>query len=201
MSVLYVLSGANGVGKTTFYNTILQGKFLETSLPFLNVDLIVKNELGAYTDENFMLAGNLYRERVAALFSAGNDFMIESNLAKDADYAWLDAVKRKGYNVALFFLGTESVEINISRVKKRVKEGGHDIPVPIIEHRYKMSFIYLKSKITVFSEVYLIDNSTEVPKEVAILKEGELIAKVNNDYNWVNNVLFITEKLSNKKNG
>ena len=199
MPVLYILGGANGVGKTTFYTTILRKKFLEASLPFLNVDLIVRNELGAYTEEHFSKAEDIYRQRISGLFEAGKTFMIESNLSKESDYSWLETVKKKGYEIILYFLATENKDININRVKQRVAEGGHDIPVPIIEHRFRMSAVYLKSKLKLFSEVYLIDNSTETPREIAVLKNGELSNKNSEDCKWANDILFLTERLREKK--
>ena len=68
--------------------------------------------------------------------------MIESNLATQNDYDWIKAIKKKGYEVVLFFLCTSDIEININRVQKQVAEGGHNIPVPIIEHRFKMGLTY-----------------------------------------------------------
>jgi predicted ABC-type ATPase len=70
--------------------------------------------------------------------------MIESNLAMQKDYDWINAMIRKGYEVVLFFLCTSIVDVNINRVQRRVVEGGHDIAVPIIQHRYKMGLTYLK---------------------------------------------------------
>lgn len=97
MPILYILAGPNGAGKTTFYQTALQLGFIPKELPFLNVDLITKTELGGYTDSNFAKADELYRERIGDMISKGQDFMIESNLAKDSEYDWVDKMKQKGY--------------------------------------------------------------------------------------------------------
>lgn len=52
MPTLYVLGGANGVGKTTWYQFGLEDKAINPELPFINIDLIVLGELNGYTDEN-----------------------------------------------------------------------------------------------------------------------------------------------------
>jgi len=47
-----------------------------------------------------------------------------------------------------------------------VAEGGHDIPVPIIEHRFKMGLTYLKGSLHLFQQG-LIDNSGETAIKMA----------------------------------
>jgi len=123
------------------------------------------------------------------------DFMIESNLATQKDYEWITAMIKKGYDVVLFFLCTSFLEINTNRVKKRVAEGGHDIAVPIIEHRYKMGLTYLRGNLHLFQKAYLIDNSGETALVMAELNNGTLTIKEPNAPAWVSNALYIIERL------
>jgi predicted ABC-type ATPase len=69
MPTLYILAGPNGAGKTTFYQTAIEEDFISKELPFINVDLITKDELGGYSEINFARAEELYRERVGILIS------------------------------------------------------------------------------------------------------------------------------------
>ncbi len=41
-----------------------------------------------------------------------------------------------GYKVKLFFLQLSTPELAIARVRQRVKEGGHNIPEPVIQRRF-----------------------------------------------------------------
>ncbi|MCW3106067.1 MAG: hypothetical protein JWQ09_573 [Segetibacter sp.] len=141
MPILYILAGPNGAGKTTWYTTAIEQEFIHSSLPFINVDLITLHDLGGYSEENFAKADAIARERIGNYIHKGESFMIESNLSKASEYEWIQLMIKKGYETVLYFLGTDDLEININRVKKRVKEGGHDIPESIIEHRYKNGFI------------------------------------------------------------
>jgi len=141
MPTLYILAGPNGAGKTTLYFTAISQGFIDKDLPFINTDLITKDELGGYTEENFVRAEAIVRERIAGHISRNEDFLIESNLARQSDYDWLELVKSKGYDIVLYFLCTSDIEINIGRVKKRVKEGGHDVPENIVTDRYNMSLL------------------------------------------------------------
>ncbi len=54
MPILYILAGPNGAGKTTFYFTAVEQGFIDKNLPFINTDLITKDELGGYIEGNFV---------------------------------------------------------------------------------------------------------------------------------------------------
>jgi predicted ABC-type ATPase len=117
MPTLYVLGGANGVGKTTWYQTGVQNSSITPELPFVNVDLIVTQEFGGYTPENIALAEQKARDKMKELIGGGIDFMIESNLAKTSDYEWIELMRKNGYETNLYFLGTGDVEINKARFR------------------------------------------------------------------------------------
>jgi len=195
MPTLYILGGPNGTGKTTFYETALLEEFVDSSLSFINADLIARSFRGGYTAENFAKADYVVREKISEHIKANADFMIESNMATQRDYDWVEGMKQRGYNVVLYFLCTSFIEININRVKKRVKEGGHDIAQSIIEHRYKMGLTYLKGNIHTFNKVYLIDNSQETAIVMAEVNNGILASKNSEAPAWVSDVLYIVERL------
>lgn len=195
MPFLYILAGPNGAGKTTFYFTAIEQGFIDKDLPFINVDLIARDELGGYTAENFARAEELVRQRIGDHLAHQENFMIESNLAKSSDYDWIKSIASKGYEIIIYFLCTYDIEINIGRVRKRVNEGGHDIPDNIITDRYRMALLYLRTGILEFSEVHLIDNSGETAEEEAIIIHGKLIQKQNHCPEWVDYVLYFIEKL------
>lgn len=198
MSTLYILAGPNGGGKTTFYFTAVEEGFIDKNLPFINTDLITKDELGGYTEENFAKAEAIVRNRMADQISKQHDFLIESNLARQSDYDWLKAIRAKGYSIVVYFLCTTNIEINIGRVQKRVKEGGHSVPENIIRDRYNMSLIYLRKEIFDLEEVHLIENSAETAEEIALVRNGKLIFKKDNPPEWLKKVLFLLEKVGEK---
>lgn len=197
MATLYILAGPNGAGKTTYYYTALEKKFIQQHLSFINIDVIAK-ELGGYTAENFVKADMIYRERVAELLNGKNDFMIESNLAKSSDYDWVEKVKNYGYDVILYFLCTDDINVNINRIQRRVKEGGHDIPPEIVIHRYKMAITYLKTKLNLFNEIYFIDNSSDEAVEIGYIKNNILTEIFSDLPKWFAEVLSIEKKLRSR---
>ena len=56
MLILYVLGGANGFGKTTWYQAGIENNAINYELPFINIDNIVLLELGGYSSENIIRA-------------------------------------------------------------------------------------------------------------------------------------------------
>jgi predicted ABC-type ATPase len=70
--------------------------------------------------------------------------------------------KAAGYKVYLYFVSTESPEINVYRVKEvRVKEGGHDVPEDKIVSRYDRSMEFLYEAAQYCYQVYFFDNSKQ----------------------------------------
>lgn len=194
MPILYVLAGPNGAGKTTFYNAALRDAFIPDALPFLNVDNTAK-ELGSYSVENLSKAETIIRNKMSGLIKQKQDFLIESNLAKESEYDWLQKMKAAGYDVILYFLCTDNLEIHYKRVQRRVKEGGHNVPEEIIKHRYNMVLTRLRSQLSLFKEAYLFDTTFDTAFLIAHLKNGKIINRVSSDIDWVNHLLFIAERL------
>ena len=66
-----------------------------------------------------------------------------------------------GYKVYLYFVSTESPEINKFRVKARKEKGGHDVPLEKIESRYyrSLDLVYEASKLAY--QTFFFDNSVD----------------------------------------
>ena len=197
MPILYILGGANGVGKSTWYSTGMKNGYVNPTLPFLNSDNIQK-ELGGFTPENAMLAEEMLKNLLKEVISRKENFMIESNLARMADYEWINRIRKEGYQTSLFFFGTDDVRVNKGRVLQRVKEGGHGVPEPIIEHRYRMGLSYLKREMLLLDDVILIDATGSYPMVEASVVARKIMAKKSMAPHWVDEVLFLVERLQRK---
>ena len=75
--------------------------------------------------------------RIEELMNDGTDFAFETTLASKSHTNRVRKSQEKGYHVTLIFLWLESIELAKERVKRRVVEGGHNIPEHVIERRYK----------------------------------------------------------------
>lgn len=78
--------------------------------------------------------------------------------------------QKAGYKVQLIFLSINDVNISIKRVAKRVSQGGHNIPIPVIKRRFKAGLeLFHNHYKKCVDEWALYDNSD---KQIILLKEG-----------------------------
>ncbi len=135
---IIIIAGPNGAGKTTFARSFLP---LEAQLPrFINADLIAAG-LAPFAPETAALkAGRLMLEEIAGCARRGESFAFETTLSGLGYLRHIAGWRAQGYRVSLFFMTLPNVEIAIARVAARVRQGGHDIPEPVIRRRFVMGW-------------------------------------------------------------
>ncbi len=78
--------------------------------------------------------------------------------------------KERGYKVYLYFVSTESPEINVYRVQLRKDKGGHDVAPSKIISRYGRSMNLMFAASQLAYQTYFFDNSAEQPRLFAHFK-------------------------------
>jgi predicted ABC-type ATPase len=131
---IIIIAGPNGAGKTTFARSFLTA---EAQLPrFINADLIAAG-LAPFAPETAALkAGRLMLQEIEQCARRGESFAFETTLSGLGYLRRIAGWRAQGYRVSLFFLTLPNVETAIARVAERVRQGGHDIPEPVIRRRY-----------------------------------------------------------------
>ena len=86
-------------------------------------------------------------------------FTIETVMSHPSKVALLSQAQAAGYRTYLYFVATDDPAINVSRVRNRVKLGGHSVPEDRIEKRYHRSLDLLMEAIHHTNRAYLFDNS------------------------------------------
>lgn len=111
-----------------------------------------------------------------SLVEAGESFCFETVLSTQSKVDFLLDCRRRGYFVRMFFVGTESPEINAARVARRVMAGGHDVPIPKIISRYVKSMANSVALAQQIDRAYFYDNSIEDadPRLVLRMKDGQV---------------------------
>ena len=77
-----------------------------------------------------------------------------------------------GYKIYLYFITTESPDINVFRVRARAKMGGHDVPEDKIRSRYQRSMENMHTASLIADRSYFFDNSAG-KKDLRIVAEVE----------------------------
>lgn len=88
-------------------------------------------------------------------------FSFETVFSHESNLDIMRQAKGNGYKVYLYYVATESAEINKYRVALRVKKGGHTVPEEIIESRYYRSLSFLKEAADICYQPFFFDNSKE----------------------------------------
>lgn len=133
---VYLIAGPNGAGKTTFAAEFLPD-FVDCR-EFLNADMIAAGLSPFAPETQNLRAGRLLLTRIKELAETKQDFGFETTLAGRSYLRPLRNMKADGYRIYLFFLWLPSVELAISRVRCRVKQGGHNVPEPDIRRRFQL---------------------------------------------------------------
>ena len=108
-----------------------------------------------------------------SLLSAGETFTFETVMSHESKVAFLRQARAAGYRTYLYYVATEDPEINVSRVRNRVAEGGHNVPVNKIISRYADSLKLLLAAIGETDRAYLFDNSGEESFLIAEITDGQ----------------------------
>lgn len=95
------------------------------------------------------------------LLTAKISFTFETVMSHPSKVELLGQAQRAGFRTYLYFIATDDPEINISRVRNRVRLGGHSVPEDRIAARYHRSLDLLLEAIRHTNRAYVFDNSRE----------------------------------------
>lgn len=154
-----MIAGPNGSGKTTLTN-FLRGKGLDFGR-YINADDIAATLTGGYGARVREAQAMADAQRQACL-EAGLSFSFETVMSHPSKIELLQRARSAGFTVGVFFIATESAELNVARVEQRVLLGGHDVPERNIRERYIRTLALLPQAMAVADTAALYDNSTEL---------------------------------------
>jgi predicted ABC-type ATPase len=129
----------------------------------------------------FNVEVNAYFASVAAdfirykLVECSKSFTFETVMSSPDKVESLRKAQSRGYRTYVYYVATEDPIINISRVKYRVKMGGHSVPEDKIVSRYQRSINLLMEAIQFANRAYIFDNSTHEYSWLAEITDGHLL--------------------------
>ncbi len=164
MKTLFIIAGANGSGKTTFAKTFASLK----NLHFINADEIAK-ELDSQNISKYKVkAGKIFFEELKNNLKQDKSFVIETTLSGKYLVKYIQKAKELNFNISLIYLFLETPTTNILRVKNRVLNGGHDIPIEdIIRRFYRSKNMFWNVYKDLVNEWIIYYNSNEIFEEIA----------------------------------
>jgi predicted ABC-type ATPase len=176
MPTLYLIAGPNGAGKTTFASRFLPEESGE--LEFVNVDLIARGLSPFAPEAAAGEAGRIALTRVGRLIKERKNFAWETTLSGRTTKGWVQKARAAGYFIKLVFVWIQSLEASIDRIRRRVREGGHDVPVPDVRRRFLKTLRNFFNDFCPLADSWkLFDNSKDSLRLVALQKNGRTVAR------------------------
>jgi predicted ABC-type ATPase len=142
---IVILAGPNGAGKTTAATLLLRDVLGIGE--FVNADVIAAGLSGFAPESVAFEAGRIVLNRIHSLIDQKVSFAFETTLSSRSLANLLAGAQKQGFEVDLIYLALPDSESAIERVAARVSQGGHSIPVDVIERRFDRS---LKNLFTIY---------------------------------------------------
>jgi predicted ABC-type ATPase len=177
---LWIIAGPNGSGKSTLYgsrrdaiygNTIIS----DDTRPFciINPDLLASRIQSA--EKLAQNVANLEAVKrieawLEASINAHQSIGVETVLSTDKYRRLVQMAKARGFEIRLVYIILREPNLNVRRVKLRVRKGGHPVPVAKIRERWQRSVDQLPWFLEQADWALIFDNSDEL--RVVGRKEG-----------------------------
>ena len=184
---LWVLAGANGAGKSTFYEHFLK----PAGLSLVNADILAKQLDKDNTEAVSYKAAKLTEKLRTRMLQTGCSFCFETVFSHPSKIDFLAKAKSFGYEIVLVYIHLQHNELNQARVMQRVNEGGHNVPVDKIISRIPRTMIHVKDALPLADVVQFYDNSSQSNpfQSIAQINGAKLTTQTNELPGWANEML------------
>ena len=179
MPNLYIIAGCNGAGKTTASYTVLPE--ILNCREFVNADNIAAGISPFNPDGVAIEAGRIMLKRINELLDEEADFALETTLATRSYVSFIKKAQEKNYKVTLLYFWLDSPQTAYDRVKKRVSQGGHNIPIDVIERRYYRGIKNLLELYIPVCDNWMVMNNTGAVSNFIAKKIGLGESIINSD--------------------
>lgn len=172
---LYVLAGTNGAGKSS----LAGAAFLQSGVEYFNPDqaarLILARNPGLDQVEANSAAWHQGRRLLERAITERKTFAFETTLGGTTITGLLQRALAAGTAVRVWYVGLESPDLHIARVRARVARGGHDIAAERVRARYDSSRLNLIRLLPRLTELRVYDNTAEADPHAGVAPEPMLV--------------------------
>lgn len=133
MKIYTLIGGVNGAGKSSLTGSLRAER----------------SDLGQIVDPDALTArcggdeyegGKLAVDRIETALAEGVNFTQETTLSGGYPKRLCRRAKEAGYYIRLYYVGLDTAEESLRRIKNRVERGGHDIPAKDVQDRFAHRF-------------------------------------------------------------
>jgi len=171
-----IIAGVNGVGKSSFTGVLRHERNLGT---VIDIDQIIRQE----SSGDILIGNRLGIARIHDCLQTDQSFSQETTLSGHHVLKTIQMAKSHNYCIRLYYIGLNSAEESIQRIKNRVQKGGHDIPELLVKKRFDKRFADLNKIIPNCDEIQFYDNTNGF-QLIAEIKNHNLVIKANLMPKW-----------------
>lgn len=181
---LVLLAGPNGAGKSTLYQTRVAPSFAG---PFINADLIQRNELRNPSMEASYEAARIAAARRVEMLETRQSFATETVFSHPSKLEIIEAARAHNYLVIVMHVGVDSPDLSVARVKLRTEEGGHDVPEEKIRARFERCQPFIREAVLRADCGMVFDNSriNIAPQRMLVFADGRLVQTAPTLPQWI----------------
>ena len=176
MKLYTIIGGVNGCGKSSLTGA-LKAERSDLGL-IIDVDKLAA-QLGSPVE-----GGKAAVRKIDECLEKGISFTQETTLSGARTERTIRRAKERGYTIRLYYIGLDTMEESLGRIRNRVAKGGHDIPKADVERRFQSRFADVLRILPYCDEARFFDNDNGFV-EVAEYRNGELIPRVSNPPRWL----------------
>lgn len=182
---IYVLAGVNGAGKSSIGGAMLDQAGTEFFNPDSAACKCLSIQPGMSQLEANSAAWHEGRRLLERAIDERQDFAFETTFGGNTMASLLEKALSRGIEVRIWYVGVESADLHIARVRSRVAMGGHDIPEAKVRERYSRSRMKLIELLPNLTELRVFDNTEEgdpqkgqnpSPKLLLHMKQGKIVS-------------------------
>ena len=168
--VFHLFAGPNGSGKSTLYRALVANGSISKQLEFVNADLHEQSHLQHITNaqQRSEAARDWADSRRAALLDSKTGFVSETVFSHESKLALITQAQSLGFDVVLYVVSLDDPQRLLTRVRQRVREGGHDVSAQRILDRYPRTMANLKKAVRLVDLAFVYD-AAEVEKGAHLL--------------------------------
>ena len=181
MQIYTIIGGVNGAGKSSLTGSLRAER---TDLGIV----VDPDQLTAQCGGDEYEGGKLAVQRIETALADGVNFTQETTLSGGYPKRLCRRAKQAGYFIRLYYVGLDTAEESLRRIKNRVERGGHDIPAKDVQARFAHRFADVAKILPYCDEAKFFDNDNGFAL-VAEYRNGKLLQVGNKCPAWLHQMM------------
>jgi len=178
---LTIIAGPNGSGKSTLTRSV----DFEGRERLLDPDAIARGLNPSNPSAAAIAAGREVLKRTEHYLNRGVSFAVETTLSSRGRVELIRQAKSRGYEIHLLFIGLDSSERCIARIRNRAARGGHGVPDADVRRRYARSAANAAQALPLADVAKFYDNSGDGHRLILVANAGIVVWQAETLPAWV----------------